>query len=71
MISAIQNSPVNTPKPQCKVAFGNKYDKVIKYGPKDFFCKSCSPLEKNSINIPEDSTSKFEKFIKWLVGFKG
>jgi len=28
MISAIQNSPVNTPKQQYKVAFGSQYDRL-------------------------------------------
>ena len=68
MISAIQNSPVNTLKPECKVAFGNKNDLFIKYGPKDFFSKSFPAHEKH---VPQALPNTFEKFVNWLIGFKG
>lgn len=73
MISAIQNSPVNTPKPQCKVAFGNK-DKLVEAVGKFIeggMIKAPTPMKKPLSNFLEGLPNTFEKFVKWLVGFKG
>ena len=78
MITAIQNSQVNTPKPQYNMTFGaNKtnllekaYGKCIESGMRHMV-KGESQFKQPLSNFLEGLPNTLEKFIKWLVGFKG
>ena len=78
MISAIQNSPVNTPKLQNKVAFGTMVTKdsagrLWSFNP--FRSETVPPkkavVPQSNSNFLKGLLNTFEKGVKWLVGFKG
>ena len=78
MITAIQNSPVNTPKPQYNMAFGDNksgllekaYAKSIESGMRHMV-KGDTPMKAPLSNFLGGLPNTFEKFVRWLVDFKG
>lgn len=75
MISAIQNSPVNSPKPQNKVAFGTSViigpcnKKILVPNKKTIHPKKVT-VPKNTFNIPNGLPMTFEGFVNMLAGIK-
>ncbi|MBO7672245.1 hypothetical protein J6S88_02425 [bacterium] len=69
MISAVQCSPVNCPKPQYNVTFGNKYTKLAKSGQE--LVENAAKNDKSFRSVIKGLPNTIEKFLCWFVDFKG